>query len=137
MQAACLAQQGVLGGGNLVFCAPTSAGKSLVAEIIMLRRLLSEKRACVLVLPFVALCAEKVRPQRCGGCSTKHAYSESMCTVDSAVSFVYNASRMMSTSSCECGMKCYGPSLIYIDSSACIKSSDVTSSIRHCGGRPD
>ena len=51
----------MLGGGNLVFCAPTSAGKSLVAEVLMLRRLLSEKRACVLVLPFVALCAEKVR----------------------------------------------------------------------------
>lgn len=54
-------QQGVLNGSNLVFCAPTSAGKSLVAEVLMLRRLLSEKRACVLVLPYVALCAEKVR----------------------------------------------------------------------------
>lgn len=53
-------QSGVLTGSNLVFCAPTSAGKSLVAEVLMLRRLLSEKRACVLVLPYVALCAEKV-----------------------------------------------------------------------------
>ena len=60
-QAACLMQRGVLDGNNLVFCAPTSAGKSLVAEVLMLRRLLSEKRACLLVLPYVALCAEKVR----------------------------------------------------------------------------
>ena len=60
LQAACLMQSGVLTGSNLVFCAPTSAGKSLVAEVLMLRRLLSEKRACVLVLPYVALCAEKV-----------------------------------------------------------------------------
>ncbi len=48
-------------GRNLVVCAPTSSGKTLVADIIMVRRLLEEKRPCMLVLPYVALCEEKVR----------------------------------------------------------------------------
>ena len=51
-------------GRNLVVCAPTSSGKTLVADIIMIRRLLEEKRPCLLVLPYVALCDEKVREQQ-------------------------------------------------------------------------
>ena len=39
VQAEALNQPGVLSGRNLVFTAPTSAGKSAVAEILMLRRL--------------------------------------------------------------------------------------------------
>ena len=50
----------VLAGGNLVYSAPTSAGKSAVAEVLMLRRLILTKRPALLVLPFVSLCAEKV-----------------------------------------------------------------------------
>ena len=42
-------QPGVLDGCNLVYCAPTSGGKSLVAEIIMLRRLLTTGRPALLV----------------------------------------------------------------------------------------
>ena len=62
-QAECLSQQqgSVLEGEtNLVFAAPTSAGKTLVAEILMLRALSRDpKRKTLLVLPYVALCREK------------------------------------------------------------------------------
>ena len=59
LQAQCLMQPGVLSGGNLVYCAPTSGGKSAVAEILMLRRLITTGRTAMLVMPFVTLCAEK------------------------------------------------------------------------------
>ena len=58
-QEECLATPGVLAGRNLVYCAPTSGGKSLVAEVLMLRRIAATNRPAMLVLPFVALCAEK------------------------------------------------------------------------------
>lgn len=37
-----------------------SAGKSFVAEILMLRQVLSSGKIALLVLPYVSLCAEKV-----------------------------------------------------------------------------
>lgn len=50
VQAEALTQPGVLSGRNLVFTAPTSAGKSAVAEILMLRRLCEFKdKVCSLV----------------------------------------------------------------------------------------
>ena len=61
-QAEALEQPGVLDGRSLVFSAPTSAGKSAVAEVLALRRLCSRRTAdkiVLLVLPFVSLCAEK------------------------------------------------------------------------------
>jgi DNA polymerase theta len=48
-QAECLNQPGVLEGANLVYCAPTSGGKSMVAEVLLLRRLLSTGRPALLV----------------------------------------------------------------------------------------
>ena len=51
-----------LRGGNLIYSAPTSGGKTLVAEILMLRRLALKPRGCVLfVVPFIALAEEKCR----------------------------------------------------------------------------
>lgn len=44
-----------------MYCAPTSGGKSVVAEIIMLHRIVQTKRPALLVLPFVTLCSEKSR----------------------------------------------------------------------------
>ncbi|GFH17426.1 uncharacterized protein HaLaN_14063 [Haematococcus lacustris] len=58
-QAECLMTPGVLHGSNLVFCAPTSAGKTIVYEILALRRLLTTGKPFMLVLPTVVLCAQK------------------------------------------------------------------------------
>ncbi|CAK9217649.1 unnamed protein product [Sphagnum jensenii] len=58
-QVECLQLDGVLQGRSLVYCASTSAGKSLVAEVLMLRRILSTGKKAFLVLPYVALCSEK------------------------------------------------------------------------------
>ncbi|XP_059445323.1 helicase and polymerase-containing protein TEBICHI-like [Corylus avellana] len=55
----CLQMDGVLQRRNLVYCASTSAGKSLVAEILMLRRVISAGKVALLVLPYVSICTEK------------------------------------------------------------------------------
>ncbi|XP_043217942.1 DNA polymerase theta-like [Amphibalanus amphitrite] len=58
-QAECLRTGDVLHGGNLVYSAPTSSGKTLVAEILLLRRVVSQKRKAIVVVPFVSLAREK------------------------------------------------------------------------------
>ncbi|XP_020536582.1 helicase and polymerase-containing protein TEBICHI isoform X2 [Jatropha curcas] len=58
-QVDCLQVDGVLERRNLVYCASTSAGKSFVAEILMLRRVISTGKIALLVLPYVSICAEK------------------------------------------------------------------------------
>ncbi|XP_061833003.1 DNA polymerase theta isoform X2 [Nerophis lumbriciformis] len=59
-QAQCLAQGRVLQGGNLVYSAPTSAGKTLVSELLMLKRILETKRKAFFILPFVSVAKEKM-----------------------------------------------------------------------------
>lgn len=45
---------------NLIFSAPTSAGKSIVADLLYLRNLVLQPDKCVIyVMPFVSLIAEK------------------------------------------------------------------------------
>lgn len=61
VQAECLLLPDVLLGANLVFGAPTSAGKTVVYEILALRRLITTGKPFMLVLPTVALCKQKVR----------------------------------------------------------------------------
>uniref|UniRef100_UPI00358F608A DNA polymerase theta-like n=1 Tax=Myxine glutinosa TaxID=7769 RepID=UPI00358F608A len=58
-QAECLTQSDALLGKNLVYSAPTSAGKTLVAEILVLKHLLEKHRKALITLPYVALAREK------------------------------------------------------------------------------
>ncbi|XXG94669.1 putative PHD type zinc finger protein with BAH domain-containing protein [Hypoxylon texense] len=62
-QKQCLLGPGLLNGTkNLVYSAPTGGGKSLVADILMLKRVLEDSDSkALLVLPYVALVQEKVR----------------------------------------------------------------------------
>src|SRR5699024_7805940 len=48
-------------GRNLVYSAPTSAGKSMVADILMFRTLFERKKKALVVLPYVSICNEKAQ----------------------------------------------------------------------------
>lgn len=59
-QAECLSLPGVLQGTtNLVYCAPTSGGKTFVSELLMFRCVCRSRRSALLVLPYVSLVVEK------------------------------------------------------------------------------
>ena len=58
-QSECLSLPGVLTGENLVICAPTSAGKTLVAELIALKCVRESRKKVLIILPFVSIVREK------------------------------------------------------------------------------
>ena len=62
-QSSCLLGHGILGGEkNLVYTAPTGGGKSLVADVLMLKRIVEDpSKKALLVLPYVALVQEKLK----------------------------------------------------------------------------
>ena len=62
-QSSCLLGRGLLTGEkNLVYTAPTGGGKSLVADVLMLKRVVEDRtKKAILVLPYVALVQEKLK----------------------------------------------------------------------------
>lgn len=60
-QLSCLRRRGVLEGKNIVYTAPTSAGKSLVADFLMLRKVINEDKKAVVCVPYISIVQEKAR----------------------------------------------------------------------------
>ena len=62
-QSSCLLGKGFMDGSqNIIYTAPTGGGKSLVADVLMLKRIIDDPgKKAILVLPYVALVQEKLK----------------------------------------------------------------------------
>ena len=103
-QAECLMLPNVLTGGNLIFSAPTSAGKTLVAELLALKCVLETKKKVIIILPFVSIAHEKssylqaiFEPQgvRVGGFMGNHSPPGGFAAVDIAICTIEKANSLV------------------------------------------
>lgn len=103
-QAECLQLPTVLTGGNLVYSAPTSAGKTLVAELLALKCVLETRRKVLIILPFVSIAHEKLNylrsilePQgvRVGGFVGNQSPPGGFATVDIAICTIEKANSLV------------------------------------------
>ena len=60
-QRECLYNTNVLRGENLVYCVPTGGGKTLVAELVLWKTVMTMNKQAIYVMPYVSLVQEKER----------------------------------------------------------------------------
>jgi len=51
----CISSSKLAEGNNLVYCAPTGGGKTLVAELVVFRSVIALRKKAILVVPYVSL----------------------------------------------------------------------------------
>lgn len=103
-QAECLSMEGVLSGQNIIYSAPTSAGKTLVAELLLLKCILERRKKVIMILPFVSIVHEKVSylqsllesvGVKVGGFMGGHAPPGGLVSVDMAICTIEKANSLI------------------------------------------
>lgn len=95
---------GVLTGRNVLYSAPTSSGKTLVAELLSLKCILERQKKVLVVLPFVSIVHEKVNHLKrmfesvgikVGGFMGSHAPHGGLSSIDIAVCTIEKANSLV------------------------------------------